>query len=313
MADRLINEEYLVKEYERLFTRNVRHIMDDLGARRAANKKYSDRYWKRDKHLWIVSDHKDGQKRNEVTFYGKHYSSDSEIVYGDPVTIVEDTVKVDGFSKLLDRSKSPVDTKETIRHLVRLSRNITDTLRTKMETSVDSETEFEGSFPGGSIKEAIKLHFGFEIEDTHSESETQDEEEELIEEIPVPAGTKLLVTLEKNKLITETPFEVNGYLDMGFTLNFENWATSKHKQGHILFGTHKHSNHFKFDNLKHFEQWLHGYDVAFRGMEKYEPSSRAQKAMDEIFSLENRLVQSEGVRRKVFENNVTSSVSEVKQ
>ena len=152
----------------------------------------------------------------------------------------------------------------------------------------------------GSIKEAIKLHFGFEIEDTHQESETKDEEQELIEEIPVPAGTKLLVTLEKEALITETPFSVDGYLDMGFTLDFEDWATSKHKQGYILFGTHKHSNKFKFNNLAHFEEWLHGYDVEFPGMKKYKPSDQAQHAMDEIFSLENRLVQSKGVRRKVF-------------
>ena len=181
-----------------------------------------------------------------------------------------------------------------------------------MDSSVDSETELEGEFPGGSIKEAIKLHFGFEIEDTHMESETRDEEEEFTEEIPVKSGTTLLVTLEKEALITETPFSVNGYLDMGFELDFEDWSSPKHNQGWILFDKHHHHNHFNFRNLSHFDEWLHGYDVEFPQMKKYKPNPQAQNAIDEIFKLEKRLVQAKGVRRKVFENNVTSSISEVK-
>ena len=77
----LITEEYTVKEFEKHFVRNVRWIMDDLGAWRAKDKhhQWSDRLWQRNKHLWIVSDHKHGNKQNRVTFKDKHYSKDSKI------------------------------------------------------------------------------------------------------------------------------------------------------------------------------------------------------------------------------------------
>ena len=101
MQNHLISEEYLVKEYEKGFVRRVRHIMDDLGARRAMNKHYSDRYWKRGNHLWVVSDHKDGDKKNRCTFWGHHYDPEtSKRIYGDTLTITDEKTAVDGFSKI---------------------------------------------------------------------------------------------------------------------------------------------------------------------------------------------------------------------
>ena len=315
MQNHLISEEYLVKEFEKGFVRNIRRIMSDLGARRAADKdhQWSDRYWKRDNHLWVVSDHKDGDKKNRATFYEHHYDPEkSDRVYGETRTISDERVSVDGFSKSFDNTDSPIDTPETVRHLVRLSRNVTHTIQTHLESFIETDTKLSGDFPGGSIEQAIKTHFGFALDDTQSVSENTDEEIEEIKNLIVPAGKHIVVTYEKNKLITETPFSVDGYVDMGFKLDFEDWASSKHKQGHILFGTHKHSNVFRFNNLAHFERWLNGYDVEYPQMKKYKPSNRAIDAMHWIFNEKNRLIQAEGIKRREFENNVTIKTAEVR-
>ena len=239
MENKYISEEYLVKEFEKEFVRNVRYIMDDLGARRAASQdhQWSDRYWKRGRHLWVVSDQKDGDKKNRATFFGHHYDPEkSDRVYGDTRTISDEKVKVDGFSKTFDNTESPIDTPETIRHLVRYSRNVTQILQTHLESFIETDTKLSGEFPGGSIEQAIKLHFGFSLDDTQSVSESTDEEIEETKSVPVPKGKIIVVTYEKNKLITETPFSIDGYVDLGIKLDFEDWASSKHKQGWILFG-----------------------------------------------------------------------------
>ena len=289
--------------------------MDDLGARRAADKhhQWSDRYWERKSHLWIVSDQKDGDKKNRVTFWGHHYDPEkSERIYGTTLTIVDEKETVDGFSKTFDNTEFYRDTTAYIRHTVTLTRNVTHILNTHIDSFIESETKLAGEFPGGSIEEAIKLHFGFALDDTQSTSENIDETEEIKEDIPLPEGKKVLVTLEKNKLITETPFSINGYVDMGFDLDFEDWATSKHKQGHLLFGRHKHKNRFKFNNLLEFEQFLNGYHVEFPSMRKYKPSAKAEDAMHWIFNEKNRLIQAEGIKRREYDNNVTIKVTEVK-
>ena len=109
----LISEEYKVKEFEKQVVRCLRPIMDDLGAWRAdkSEHQWSDRYWKRDSHEWVVSDHKSGKKKNRATFHNHRYDpSASEIVYGDTQAISDDKIRVDGFSKNFDNSGSPVDT-----------------------------------------------------------------------------------------------------------------------------------------------------------------------------------------------------------
>lgn len=311
----LISEEYLVKEYEKQFVRRVRHIMDDLGAHRAAENwhQWSDRDWKRDNHLWIVSDEKHGDKKNLVTFWGHHYDPEkSERVYGDTLTIEDGKVAVDGFSRTFDNTKFYKDTEAHIRHTLTYSRNVTHILQTNLDTFIESDSKFTGQFPGGSFEESVKVHFGFSLNDTQSISQNTDETEEVIEDIPLPEGKKVLVGLEKNKLVTETPFSIDGYVDMGITLDFEDWASSKYKQGHLLFGTHKHSNQFKFSNLLEFHQFLTGYHVEYPNMKKYEPSTTAKDAMAWIFTGKNRLIQAKGIKRREFENNATISITEIK-
>ena len=315
MPDRLISEEYLVKEYEKHFVRNVRYIMDDLGAHRAAEKKHqwSDRDWERGDHYWIVSDHSHRTKRNRAKFWGHHYDPEkSERIYGDTLTITEDKVQVDGFSKVFDNTEFYRDTTAHIRHMVTVARNVTHILQTNLDTFIESESKFTGEFPGGSFEQSVKLHFGFSLNDTESTSQNVDETEEVVEDIPLPEGKKVIITFEKDKLITETPFSIDGYVDMGITLDFEDWANSKHKQGRLLFGTHKHKNVFKFNNLFDFEQFLNGYHVEHSSMKKYKPSSKSIEAMNWIFSKKNRLIQAEGIKRREFENNVTIKLREVK-
>ena len=218
-----------------------------------------------------------------------------------------------GSLKSFDNTEFYRDTVAHIRHTVTLARNVTHILQTNLDTFIESDSKFTGEFPGGSFEQSVKLHFGFSLNDTQSTAENIDETEEIIEEIPLPEGKKVIVTLEKNKLITETPFSVDGYVDMGFKLDFEDWASSKHKQGHILFGTHKHSNVFRFNNLAHFERWLNGYDVEYPQMKKYKPSNRAIDAMNWIFNRRRiDLSKQNGVKRREFENNVTIKVAEVK-
>ena len=206
---------------------------------------------------------------------------------------------------------SPIDTDEVIRHTITLSKNLTHILRTAINTFIESDSKFTGEFPGGSFEQSVKLHFGFDLDNTRSESENTDETEEVIKSFKAPKGKNILVTFEKEKLITETPFTVNGIVDMAIRVDFEDWASSKHKQGHLLFGTHHHHNEFQFNNIIDFERFLKGYHVEYPSMKKYKPSSESKKAMDWIFNTDNRVIKADGVRRKEIDRNVTISIEEV--
>lgn len=307
--DNLVSEEYLIKQYERMFAQRLRPIMHDLGAWRALDStKVNDKWWDRDNHVWLINSHKDTKRRNEVNFSEHRYDpSVSEIVYGKAAVIQEDKVKVDGFAKTFDNLGVDVDTQEQVSEKVTLSRNVQHSFAQEYSFNVSSETKVSGSYGGVEFEQTLSASFGTKFDTTDTESEGTDVEQEVVHSVVVPARKKIIVSFEKNKMVTETPFDVDGYLDFKIWLNFENWATSKLGQGNLLFeGWHYGKKVFTFNSILEFERFLKGYNVKYPQMASYptHASSQATRAMDWLFDKKNRIIKASGTKRREFENNV---------
>lgn len=314
MANEMVNEIYRIKEYEMKFAHQLAPIMADLGAWRAMGG-VTDLAWSQGHHLIFVSNDNDWKRRNEVAFSEHRYDpNDSKIVYGLPVVIEEDKVKVDGWSRTFDHTGYSEDVPVHISEEVKLSKSVQHTLAHQYKMSVESETQIGGSYGGVSFQETLKLAFGFQVDDSETKAESTDATQSVSEDLIIKAGTKVVVSFEKNKLITETPFSVKGYLDCALWLNFEDWASEQVGQGSLLFkGWHKGRKEFKFNSILDFERFLKGYDVEYPQMSAYptHASDAAKVAMDWIFDKENRVIDAVGVKRREFDNNVNVVPREV--
>ena len=307
MANRMVSEIYRIKEYELEFAHRLAPIMADLGAWRAMGG-VSDKIWSRDHHLIFVSDDKDWKRRNEVAFSEHRYDpSDSTIVYGTPAVIEEDKVEVDGFSRTFDHTQYSEDVPVHIAEEIKLSKNVQHMLAHQYQMSVESETQIGGSYGGVDFQETLKIAFGMQFDDSETQSEGTDITQSVSEDLIIKAGTKVIISFEKNKIITETPFAVKGYLDFAIWVNFENWASDTVAQGSLLFkGWHEGRKEYKFNSMIDFERFLKGYDVDYPQMSAYptHASKEAKASMDWIFDKENRVIDAVGTKRREFENNV---------
>ena len=307
--DKLVSELYLIRQYEKQFATKLRPIMHDLGAFRAEDGvSVIDSDWEPKKHIWRMNYNTSSKRRNEVVFSQHRYDPTmSEIVYGKAAVIEEDNVKVDGFAKTFDNRGVDFDTQEEISQKVTLTRSVQHSFAQEYSFSMSSETQVSGSYGGVEFQQTLTASFGTKFDTTDTESESTDVEETVSHAVTVPAKKRIIVSFEKNKMITETPFDVNGYLDFKIWLNFENWASGNVKQGALLFGGwHYGKKTFTFNSILEFERFLKGYDVEYPRMAKYESvaSSKATKAMAWLFNKKNRIIKASGTKRREFENNV---------
>ena len=312
MQNELVSEIYRIKEYEEKFARKLKPIMSDLGAWRALGGDILTHRWNRDYHIIEISGERDGRRRNEVVFDKHRYDpNSSKIEYGDAIAIEEDKVKVDGFSRTFNNTE-PSDV--MISEEVTLSKSVQHSFSQHYEFSVKSTTEIEGSYSGVKFQESLEVAFGMGFDKNETTSESTDVKQTITESLAIPADKKIIVSFEKNKLITETPFRVKGYLDFSMWLNFEDWASGDLNQGNLLFGGwHKGNKDFNFDTILDFERFLKGYDVDYPQMAAYptHASAESKEAMDWIFNPENRVIDAVGVKRREFDNNVNITIREV--
>ena len=307
--NRLISEIYRIREYQVKFGTHLRTIMSDLGAWRASTNDPVDMsHWKPDDQFIILTGHKDKRKRNTVKFFDNRYDpSMSEIVFGQTVTIQNDVVDVDGFSETFTNKSYDDSHPERVSEEITLTRSVEHQFAQHYEFGVESETKVSGSYGGAEFEQTLKLSFGMAFDTTDTESETTDTKRVFDHNFNNPPRTKTVVSFIKNKLITETPFTVKGYLDFGLEIDFENWSTENLNHGRFLFkGWREGTKKFKFNSLLEFERFIKGYDVEHLSMKGYfEAASKdAKKAIHWIFNSENRVIDAAGVKRKVFEDNL---------
>ena len=310
MANRLISEDYVRKEWEMQVARKLKPIMYELGAGRAKEGNINTGKWEKSNHrIYVSASSKHGNKRNIVTFSKFRYTSDTEMVYGKASLIQDDSVEVDGTSRTFQNSTDEPITANIARE-VTLGSDVQHSFSQKYSISVENETQVSGKYAGVEVQNTLKIAFGMEFDKSQTESESKSTTDTFSFDFTVPAHSKVLASLIKNKLETETPFTVKGYFDCAIKVDFEDWA-GKHQQGRRLFkGWHKGRKEFDFNSLLEFEQFLKGFHVNYPRMDGfYETASRAsQDAMDWIFDKENRVMDLEGVKNRSFENNVDVSI-----
>ena len=310
----LVSEIYLIRQLETEFAKQLRPVMFDLGAFRAESDPFFDGDWTRDRHLFHVSTHKTWKRRNEVEFSNFRYDPKlTDMEYGKAIEISKDTDSKDNYARTYDNSNSPEPTTQTFSETITLHRGVEHSFQQHYAFEMSSKTTVKGSYMGVEVEQELSATFGTAFDDTQTKSESTDVEKMIQQDLVVPAGKKLLVTVEYNKIITETPFTVNGCLDFDLIVNFENWASQDHKNGNLLFSKqHYGDKKFTFNSIREFQQFLNGYDVDYPEMIDYpnRASDDAKRAMDWIFDPKNRMIQASGTKRRTFENNITIRTQE---
>jgi len=301
----IVSEEYEINRLEYEISKRMKRIMHELGAWRALDNTYNPPYEK-SKHYWRISWHKDSQKRNNIRFSNHHYNPhDSEIVYGPVVIVSEKDTNDEGTSRLYDNSNSPVDIESRYSSTTTVHSESTHELNQDYHFDVKSNTKLSGSYGSVAIEQEIEVAFGFKIETNKSETEGRTTEESLGVDFTIPAGKKLLLSLEKTELETNQDFSIKGVLDFGMWFDFENWAESKwwKNEGEAP----------SFNNMLEFEQFIEGYNVKYPKMRTFldECSDQVYEDVKWILNKENRTINVTGVKNSKFDNNVRVKTQEV--
>ena len=303
--EKLISEEYLIKEWEEEAAKKLKPIMSDLGAWRAMEGEVSARWWSSDSHLFVVSDNKQGRRRNEVKFFDLTYMDGSGIVYGKPTTSSEGSEEIEGTSKLFDNSGSTQPSKETLSREIKVASTVSHSVSQSHQVSIKSTNKISGEYSGVKFETAIEMAYGLKLDRSRTESENREVKETFTHQFEGPAGVIIQASIEKEDLVTLTPYTLNTYFDAGMCLNFEDWASERENQGNLLFHNWKKGDKkFTFNTLLEFEQFLNGYDVNYPQMKGYKPSPQSMRSMEWIFNKDNRKLEISGVRRREYNDNL---------
>ncbi len=305
----LISEEYRVRQFEEAFARHLKPILWDLGAWRAKDGDIQTNRWTRSNHLIALNPHKDHRRRNEICFSGHHYDpAQSELVYGKTAVLQTNEEEVDGFAKTFDNRAGTQPTEEQIAESVTLHRQVEHSFSQEIRFDLTSETTIKGSYSGVELEQKVTAAFGTTFDQSQTEAEARDVVQQVQHTLTVPAGERVQVVFDKQRVVTETPFTVQGVLDFALWLNFEDWASEKLQQGSLLFrGWHCGKKEFRFASLLEFERFLHGYDVEHPQLAAYPThcSPDAKAAMAWLFEPTHRTIAASGVKRREIDNNVT--------
>ncbi len=300
----IVSESYLIAQFENKLAHKMAIIMKELGGGRSGSHVHQA-----GEHHWRMNVNKDNRKLNRIGMSEHRYDpTQSNIEYGVASVIEDDKVKVDGFSRVIDNSASSVDTEVEISETVTLHKESTHELNAEVHFDVTSTTTVTGAYGGAEIEQALETSFGTSFETNNSETEGKDVEQSINTSVAVPAGKKIQVSFEKNKIVTEQPFTVKGILEFRIDINFEDWARNK-----FLWHHRRGSKHLTFTNLLEFEQFIEGYNTDFPQMRTFldECSEECYEAIKWIFDDENRVIEAKGVKRREYDDNINLVTKEV--
>lgn len=286
--------------------------MGALGAARAQAGYESDYihdgHWNPNSHVWMISDEKRGNRRNWCCFQNHHYvNGASGVKYGNANIIADDKQEVDGTAQTFDNSGYPRASKEKYSREVKKMSEVTHTMKEAHNMNLKSTTTIKGTYSGVSFEQKLEAAYGFMIDKFDTEKESTTETESLTDDFTVEAGEIVVCSAEKERLIVETPYSIDTVFDCKVIIDLEDWAGI----GLYLWGRGKkkrrsHSNHFEFNSLIDFERFLKGYHVEYAKMKDfpYEHGYQAEKCMNWLFNPNHRLIQSTGVKRRVYDNAI---------
>ena len=305
MADnKLISEEYIIKEWEAKAAHNMAGLMGALGAGRAQhwyeNNLTNGDNWSRESHFWWASRHGDSKKRNWLRFTNHNYLDESGVVYGKPRVTSQVNEDIPGTAQTFDNSKYNKSSHETYTREVEKFSKVEHVLNEAHELTIKSETTVKGSYSGVEFEQKLEAAYGFKLDKSQTEEESTTEKETVSDEFDVDSGEIVVCTVERERMIVESPYNIDAIFDCSLEIDLENWAGL----GTFLWGGKSHTNNFKFDNLTDFERFLMGYDVTYPKMKNFKMNDQGKRCMAWLFDPSHRSVKSTGVKRRTFDNSV---------
>ena len=306
------SEAYAIRKVEEAFLTDLEIVMTTLGAGRVKEDHEGRPFYRTDEvngHFYRLNWDSDERKRNEVGFSEFRYNKElSEIVYGDIVTIEDDKEEVDGYARTFDNRASLGDSVASITDTVVLTDEETNQLDQNYHFDITSNTSVEGSYGGAKITQDVTVNFGLAIDKKKSTTEGKSVERSINTDITVPAGKRIQVSFEKNKIKTQQPFSVDGVLDFTFEVNFEDWANTAHidvREG----GKDK----IKFSSMREFEQFMEGYNVAYPRMRTFldDCPYNTYEAYMRMIAADSRKVSVAGVKTRIYEDNINIVVKDL--
>ena len=297
-----VSESYLIKQYYINFCKQVTHIFRDLGAWRAGDprkvRSHLDSELKGKVHL---NEEKNGSKRNMVTLSNFHYSGDSKIQYGKKKIVSEKAVD-SGKSVTFDYADYSEETGEVnYVHSYKVKESETHELNQEYRTEITSETTLSGSYGGASVEQKFTATFGTSIQVNTSGTSDKETEHTITWPIKIKPGKKVMAKIQKTELVTETPFDINGYLDHKIHLDWEDWSYKRNgwSQSGLLWQRRGRSE-VSFESIEDFLRFLNGYDLRFPRMRQYASrcSKKASRAWDWFEDKRNRKIVLSGIKKR---------------
>ncbi len=313
--EEFISEAYLIQQWEKEAARKLKPIYYDLGAWRARSDKgiYMND-WRRDNHVIRLNDDRDGKKTNYVRFKNFRYTS-GDVEYGNPVTISSEIQEDGGWIRELDKRGDSDDGMLTIHEGVTLHRNVEMNINAEVRFDVTSRTKVSGSYGGAEVEQELEIAFGTTISTGEVKTEGKDIEQSMDLEQPVKAGQGKIAVLERNRVVTDTPFTINGTLDCAMQIDFEDWAGDNRKDitGRLLWSGRKSRNEMWFDSIADFLRFMYGYNVDYPQMDKFLPncSSSSRKVLQWFADSSTRVVKVKGTKRREFDNHAKLRVRDL--
>ena len=305
----LISESYEIRRLMPEVTLRIAIIMQGLGAWEAGKshrriKLLSDpddkRQWVRISNEKTHNGHWSKKKRCEVAFENFRYSPDSKMVWGEESVSEERNVEVDGFREVIRNNSENTVLERDIERSIELEDSTSRSYSREISTEVTSTTSASGSYMGVEVSQEISIKVGATFSSNEATESRNTRNETRAVHLSLDPGESVVVTLEKDKAITVTPYHIDGVLDFDLLLNFPDWTHSEY-----MDWTHEGSKKVEFDSFRSFMQFLEGYDTRYPHMRDFIDKCPpwVYKAVDWLRDPTNRTIKAIGELRREFDNN----------
>ena len=214
-----VSEAYLIKEAQYDWAKRWKYSMEPLTGRHIPVA-YNNDHWSQ-KDQTVLLNRNQGWNAYRVTYTSTHYDpAHTDISYGHPHVIGDPLVNEGAKFQIVDNSQGESDVTHKISLTFTQEHSVESTFSHSYEFDFEasSETTVSGGFAGVSLEETLSVKFGtsFSSEESQTKSESTSTEQTIEDEVPVPAGIKVLISFSTKRQTELVPFSVNGVLGWGW-------------------------------------------------------------------------------------------------
>ena len=250
--------------------------------------------------------HYSKDRRNRVSFNNFNYSSEGSIAWGKTKTLAEQALEAagdDDWRLERDLRTDRIGFDETIRKSISLEDSISRSYTKEVELDMTTTASASGGYMGVNVSLEISVHAGISESRTQEMSHSTAKSVEKEYNFEWEPGDHVMITAEKRRTTSRTPYTVQGIRDFTTKLNFYNWTESPYLRG-AHWDKHE-EKEVTFNTFRDILRWLEGYDVRFPNMRKFidNCSKEAYESIEWFRDSSNRMLIADGELLRIFDDD----------